>query len=82
MFSSVSKWLGVVDNTVEDETLAVNAEGEEKPVEKEKPESDGESKKEVENDDLISPETKKALEEASAKAISTAKDWGSKISLS
>ncbi|XP_060571819.1 synapse-associated protein 1-like isoform X1 [Ruditapes philippinarum] len=87
MFKNVSKWLGVVDNTEEEETLAVNAKGEEKVVEHQvKPtdtvqnqntqesESDTESKKE---NDLISPETKQTLEEVSAKAISTAKEWGS-----
>lgn len=83
MFKNVSKWLGVVDNTNEEETLAVNAEGEEKVVENKKDESKSESdtkKKEdtdQENDDLISPETKQTLEEVSAKAISTAKEWGS-----
>ncbi|WAR08570.1 SYAP1-like protein [Mya arenaria] len=83
MFSSVSKWLGVVDNTVDEETLAVNAEGEEKPVEK--PEIKDEEKttataekvdNDPENDDLISPQTKQTLEDVSAKAISTAKEWG------
>lgn len=92
MFKNVSKWLGVVDNTVEEETLAVNAEGEEKVVEKEvksddtdqsentqQSESDTENKKE---NDLISPETKQTLEEVSAKAISTAKEWGSMLQVS
>lgn len=81
MFKNVTKWLGVVDNTEEEETLAVNAEGEEKAVEKKvesTPDSESpDSEKDKENDDLISPETKKTLEEASAKAISTAKEWGS-----
>ncbi|XP_052239644.1 synapse-associated protein 1-like isoform X2 [Dreissena polymorpha] len=84
MFSNVTKWLGVVDNTVEDDTLAVNAEGDEKPVEnpKKSDEEPSETKtkdagEEAENDDLISPQTKQTLEEVSAKAISTAKEWGS-----
>lgn len=84
MFKNVTKWLGVVDNTVEDKTLAVNSEGEEKPVEnvdKTQDSSGSDSKEkdvtEQENDDLISPETKQTLEDVSAKAISTAKEWGS-----
>lgn len=88
MFKNVTKWLGVVDNTDEEETLAVNAEGEEK-VENPTPanstdqvkDTESNNKKAVneqENDDLISPETKQTLEEVSAKAISTAKEWGSK----
>jgi len=88
MFKNVTKWLGVVDNTAEEDTLAVNAEGDEKVVEKPQPENsenpESESKEKhaneqenPENDDLISPETKQTLEEVSAKAISTAKEWGS-----
>lgn len=84
MFKGVTKWLGVVDNTEEEETVAVSADGEEKPVPKaSKPEPEGnegatsESKENPENDDLISSETKQTLEEVSAKAINTAKEWGS-----
>lgn len=84
MFKNVTKWLGVVDNTVEDRTLAVNSEGEEKLVENadKTQDSGGSDSKEKdvteqENDDLISPETKQTLEDVSAKAISTAKEWGS-----
>ncbi|KAH3829926.1 hypothetical protein DPMN_103157 [Dreissena polymorpha] len=83
MFSNVTKWLGVVDNTVEDDTLAVNAEGDENPVDKPKKSDDEPSEtttkdagEEAENDDLISPQTKQTLEEVSANAISTAKEWG------
>lgn len=84
MFKGVTKWLGVVDNTKDDE-VEVNAEGEEKLVDK-SDHNDTENKEvksekesneeEQENDDLISPQTKQTLEEVSAKAINTAKEWG------
>ncbi|KAL4233174.1 Synapse-associated protein 1 [Mactra antiquata] len=87
MFKNVTKWLGVIDNTAEEETLSVDAKGEEKVVENQVKTNDSnvesESKEKEsqetseENDDLISPETKQTLEEVSAKAISTAKEWGS-----
>lgn len=85
----VSQWLGVIDNTKEEETLAVDAAGEEKVVvvetqvkssdsEQQAPESESNTDSDKkESDDLISPETKQTLEEVSAKAISTAKEWGS-----
>ena len=84
MFKNVTKWLGVVDNT-HDEEVSVNAEGEEKIVaksgdnddaEKKEVKNDQESKENPENDDLISPQTKQTLEDVSAKAINTAKEWG------
>lgn len=85
MFKGVTKWLGVVDNT-HDEEVTVNAEGEEKLIaksddnddaEKKEVKTDQESKENTENDDLISPQTKQTLEDVSAKAINTAKEWGS-----
>lgn len=85
MFKGVTKWLGVVDNTEDEQVVEVDAEGKEKPVEKsdhndtenlEKKDKDPDVE-EPENDDLISPETKQTLEEVSAKAINTAKEWGS-----
>lgn len=81
--SNVSKWLGVIDNTDEAETLSVDSKGEEHVVEQQVKSSDenqspeSESTVEKENDDLISPETKQTLEDVSAKAISTALEWGS-----
>ena len=86
MFKGVTKWLGVIDNTEDEETLAVDSGGEETKVEPEEKDKQTESdsqtakssnSKDPENDDLISPETKKTLEDASAKAINTAKEWGS-----
>ncbi|XP_045197526.2 synapse-associated protein 1-like isoform X2 [Mercenaria mercenaria] len=87
MFKNVSKWLGVVDNTEEEDTLVVNAEGEEKVVEHQVKSSENENEQKTQESesntenkkehDLISPETKQTLEEVSAKAISTAKEWGS-----
>lgn len=84
----VSQWLGVIDNTKEEQTLAVTTEEDkvvETPVEVKSSDSESEQKSQEnesktekkENDDLISPETKQTLEEVSAKAISTAKEWGS-----
>ena len=88
MFKGVSKWLGVVDNTADD-VVEVNAEGEEKTLTKsdepdtEKKEdnskTDTNDQEDQENDDLISPQTKQTLEEVSAKAINTAKEWGSML---
>ena len=84
MFKGVTKWLGVVDNTEDEQVVEVDADGKEKPVEKsdhndtenlEKKDKDP-NVEEPENDDLISPETKQTLEEVSAKAINTAKEWG------
>ena len=89
MFKGVTKWLGVVDNT-HDEEVEVNAEGDEKLVtksddnddaEKKEVKNEKESKEEQENDDLISPQTKQTLEEVSAKAINTAKEWGSMFAI-
>ena len=89
MFKGVTKWLGVVDNT-HDEEVSVNAEGEEKLVpksddnddaEKKEVKNDQESKENPENDDLISPQTKQTLEDVSAAAINTAKEWGCMQSL-
>ena len=89
MFKGVSKWLGVVDNTNEEEIVEVNAEGEEKvtKVDHSDTETKGDNNKtdtgegeNQENDDLISPQTKQTLEEVSAKAITTAKEWGSMFS--
>ena len=82
MFSNVTKWLGVIDNRENDETISVDDKGHEKKVEQtvtdEKPkETETSTKDPDENDDLISPETKQTLEEVSAKAINTAKEWGS-----
>uniref|UniRef100_K1RLC3 Synapse-associated protein 1 n=1 Tax=Magallana gigas TaxID=29159 RepID=K1RLC3_MAGGI len=89
MFSSVSNWFGVVNNKEEEEKEnAINEESKEKIVpsseseqtKDSKPKSDNssetgggqEEKKEEEEDSL-----EKTLEDASAAAINTAKQWGS-----
>lgn len=93
MFSSVSNWFGVVNNKEEEEKEnAINEESKEKIVpsseseqtKDSKPKSDNssetgggqEEKKEEEEDSL-----EKTLEDASAAAINTAKQWGSKSNL-
>lgn len=90
MFSSVSNWFGVVNNKEEEEKEnAINEESKEKIIpsaeseqtKDSKPKSDNssetgggqEEKKEEEEDSL-----EKTLEDASAAAINTAKQWGSK----
>ena len=82
MFSSVTSWLGVTDNKKEEEKQASI----EKPTENETkseeiPETksnDSDEKKDTsdikeEEDDSL----EKTLEDVSAKAINTAKEWGS-----
>lgn len=93
MFSSVSNWFGVVNNKEEEEKEnAINEESKEDIVpsseseqtKDSKPKSDNssetgggqEEKKEEEEDSL-----EKTLEDASAAAINTAKQWGSKSNL-